>query len=40
MGNPREYITPDCVADFTTIHLEQSGAYRVRVSGIRGWPAT
>lgn len=40
MGNPREYITPDCVADFTTIHLEQSGADRVRVSGIRGWPAT
>jgi hypothetical protein len=22
MGDPREYITPDCVADFTTIRLE------------------
>src|SRR5712691_9792740 len=25
MGDPREYITPDCVADFTTIQLEQCG---------------
>jgi len=40
MGDPREYITPDCVADFTTIRLEQAGADRVRVSGIRGRPAT
>jgi len=40
MGDPREYITPDCVADFTTIHLEQAGPDRVRVSGIRGRPAT
>ena len=40
MGNPREYITPDCVADFTTIRLEQAGTDRVRVSGIRGYPAT
>ncbi|HVP00362.1 MAG TPA: acyclic terpene utilization AtuA family protein [Bryobacteraceae bacterium] len=36
MGNPKEYITPDCVADFTTIHLEQAGPDRVRFSGIRG----
>jgi hypothetical protein len=40
MGDPREYITPDCVADFTTIQLEQSGADRVRFSGIKGRPAT
>ena len=40
MGDPRNYITPDCVADFTTIHLEQAGPDRVRVSGIRGRPAT
>lgn len=40
MGDPREYITPDCVADFTTIRLEQAGPDRVRVSGIRGRPAT
>src|SRR5437763_1157623 len=40
MGNPAEYITPDCVADFTTIRLEQTGKDRVRVSGVRGRPAT
>ena len=40
MGDPREYITPDCVADFTSIRLEQAGTDRVRVSGIRGRPAT
>src|SRR5277367_726450 len=40
MGDPREYITPDCVADFTTIHLDQAGPDRVRFSGIRGRPAT
>lgn len=40
MGDPREYITPDCVADFTTIHLEDAGTNRVRVYGIKGRPAT
>lgn len=40
MGNPREYITPDGVADFTTIQLKQMKQDRVRVSGVRGKPAT
>ena len=40
MGDPQGYITPDCVADFTTIHLAQDGENRVRVSGIKGHPAT
>jgi len=40
MGNPAEYITPDGIADFTTIQLEQRGKDRVRVSGVRGRPAT
>ena len=40
MGNPHEYITPDCVADFTSIRLEDGGANRVRVHGIKGHPAT
>jgi hypothetical protein len=40
MGDPHEYITPDCVADFTSIQLEQAGPDRVRFSGIRGRPAT
>ena len=40
MGDPHAYITPDCVADFTTIRLEDAGADRVRVYGIEGRPAT
>jgi len=40
MGDPREYITPDCVADFTTIELADDGADRVRVFGIRGRAGT
>jgi hypothetical protein len=36
MGDPARYITPDCVADFTSIQLRQSGENRVQVSGIRG----
>jgi hypothetical protein len=40
MGDPREYITPDCIADFTTIHLDQAGPDRVRFSGIKGRSAT
>jgi hypothetical protein len=40
MGDPREYITPDCVADFTTVRLEESAPDTVRVYGIKGRPAT
>ncbi len=40
MGDPRNYITPDGTADFTTIRLEQRGRDRVQVSGIRGGPRT
>jgi hypothetical protein len=36
MGDPHSYITPDGVADFTTIQLRQAGKDRVGVSGIRG----
>ncbi|MBI4418608.1 MAG: DUF1446 domain-containing protein [Ignavibacteriales bacterium] len=40
IGNPQEYITPDCVADFTTIRLVQEGPNRVRMTGVKGKPAT
>ncbi|MBW3535697.1 MAG: DUF1446 domain-containing protein [Gemmatimonadetes bacterium] len=40
MGDPGEYITPDVVADFTSIRLEEEGPDRVRVHGITGGPAT
>ncbi len=38
LGDPHNYITPDCVADFTSIQLAADGPDRVRVSGIRGGP--
>ena len=40
MGDPGGYITPDVVADFTSIRLEQAGPDRVRVHGIEGRPNT
>ena len=40
MGDPASYITPDCIADFTSIQLKQEAKDRVRVSGIKGRPAT
>ena len=40
MGDPRSYMTPDVIADFTTIRLEEVGDDRVRVWGIEGRPPT
>jgi hypothetical protein len=40
MGDPHAYITPDVVADFTTINLSADGTNRVRVYGIEGKPNT
>lgn len=36
IGDPEDYITPDCVADFTSIRLEDLGNDRVRVFNAKG----
>ncbi|OZI70995.1 acyclic terpene utilization AtuA family protein [Bordetella genomosp. 12] len=39
VGDPRRYLMPDAVADFTSLRLADEGQDRVRVSGVRGQPA-
>ncbi len=36
IGDPRTYITPDCIADFTSIEVEAEGDNRVLLKNIRG----
>lgn len=38
--NPASYFTPDVVADFSSIRVEQIGADQVRVTGATGQPRT
>ncbi len=40
IGNPKEYITPDCIADFTSIKLEDLGNDKVKVYDVKGFPET
>lgn len=39
IGDPRSYLTADCVADFTSIQLRQEAPNRVEVTGVTGRPA-
>ncbi len=36
IGDPREYITPEVIADFTSIQIQDAGDNRVKVFGIKG----
>ena len=40
VGDPAAYLTPDVVADFTSVHLAQAARDAVRLTGARGKPAT
>jgi hypothetical protein len=40
VGDPARYLTPDVVADFTQVQLENAGPDRVRIAAAGGLPAT
>ena len=40
IGDPRNFITADCISDFTSIRLRDDGPDRVRISDVRGRPRT
>ncbi len=40
IGDPKNYITPDCIADFTSIKLEDLGNDRVKMFNVKGFPET
>src|SRR5207245_8595098 len=40
VGDPAAYLTPDVVADFTSVRLTQTARDVVRITGSRGKPVT
>lgn len=40
IGDPKSYITPDCVADFTSIKLKDLNNDKVRMYDVKGFPET
>ncbi|MFK7740688.1 MAG: acyclic terpene utilization AtuA family protein [Planctomycetota bacterium] len=40
MGDPQNYLGPDCAADFTSAKIQEVGKDRVQISGVKGGPPT
>jgi hypothetical protein len=40
MGDPAAYISPDVVADFTSLRISRSDQDRIHISGVKGYPST
>lgn len=40
VGDPTEYLTPDVIADFTSVQIEETAENVVRITGAKGKPAT
>jgi len=40
MGNPKKYISPDVIVDFTSFKISEESNERVRISNIKGYKAT
>ncbi|WP_101756668.1 acyclic terpene utilization AtuA family protein [Oceanicoccus sp. KOV_DT_Chl] len=40
LGDPKNYLGPDCIADFTSIEIAQEDTNRVSISGIKGYAPT
>ena len=40
IGDPEKYITPDCIADFTTANLIEVDRDRIKLFGVKGKPET
>jgi hypothetical protein len=40
VGDPAAYLTPDVVADFTSVSLTETGSDKVQIENARGLPAT